>query len=376
LTDKNGNFSFTNINDGEYILLAQKNGYGWDYVKISTMSNENLQISMKKEVRIYGVLQGNNVWSGNYLIDGDVEIANSASLRILNGSVIRFNGNYKMKFNGKLETEPGIKPIVFTTDDTSIVWDGIYISNNGEANINSSVINSASSGIVLESSNLFLSKSLLINNKNYGVSAIQIKQTNKVEISSCIFTGQPVGVNFEFADTTASVKNSIFVLNSESGIYITASGIRIENNFFSGNKHSISGYSNVNPVLKIYHNNFATSLSYHIYLRGQDSEIKYNEINSTSGGISLGDISLKKTTAVVNYNNLYGKKYLLRLGPHTSNIDARFNYWGTTSEAEIKNLIFDRNDVSPSDRDYNLYGVVDYSNYFFGRVNNAGIRSK
>lgn len=372
MTDKNGNFSFTNINDGEYILLAQKNGYGWDYVKISTVSNEDLQISMKKEARIYGVLQGDNVWSGNYLIDGDVEIANSASLRILNGSVIRFNGNYKMKFNGKLETEPGTKPIVFTTDDTSIVWDGIYISNNGEANINSSVINSASSGIILESSNLFLSKSLLINNKNYGVSAIQIKQTNKVEISSCIFTGQPIGVNFEFADTTASVKNSIFVLNSESGIYITASGIRIENNFFSGNKHSISGYSNVNPVLKIYHNNFATSLSYHIYLRGQDSEIKYNEINSTSGGISLGDISLKKTTAVVNYNNLYGKKYLLRLGPHTSNIDARFNYWGTTSEAEIKNLIFDRNDVSPSDRWYNSYGVVDYSNYFSERIQVAG----
>ncbi len=378
LTDKNGNFSFSNISDGEYILFAQKDGYGWNYIKISTTSNGNSQINMKKEIRVSGVLHGNNVWSGNYLIDGDVEIPNSSSLYISGGSIIRFNGNYKIKVNGRLETEISeAKPIVFTTDDTSIVWGGIYVSNNGVANINTSVVTSANSGVFIESSNLTLSKSVLLNNKSYGVSAIQIKQNNKVEISNCIFTGQPIGVNFEFTDTTVSVENSIFVSNSESGIYATASGVRIENNFFSGNKYSINGYSNVNsPALKIYQNNFTTSLSYHILLRGQDSEIKYNDINSTSGGISLGDMYLKQTTAVVNYNNLYGKRYLLRVGSYTSNTDARFNYWGTTSESEIRNLIFDRNDVSPFDPGYYSYGIVDYSNYFFNRINNAGIKTK
>ncbi len=377
-TDKNGNFSFSNIIDGEYILFAQKDGYGWNYIKILTVSNTDFQIPLKKEIHISGVLQGNNVWSGNYLIDGDVEIPNSSSLYILGGSIIRFNGNYKIKVNGKLETEMSdVKPIIFTTDDTSIVWGGIYVLNNGTVNINTSVISSANSGVVIESSNFVLSKSLFIDNKSYGVSAIQIKQNNKVEISNCIFTGQPIGVNFEFTDTTVSIKNSIFVLNSESGIHATASGARVEDNFFSKNKYSINGYSNVsNPALKIYQNNFETSLSYHIQLRGQDSEIKYNDINSTSGGISLGDMYLKKTTAIVNYNNLYGKRYLLRLGSFTSNIDARFNYWGTTSESEIRNLIFDRNDVSPSDQHYYYYGIVDYSNYFPNRIVNAGIRSK
>ena len=77
---------------------------------------------------------------------------------------------------------------------------------------------------------------------------------------------------------------------------------------------------------------------------------------------------------MINFNNLSGKKYLLALGGYTSNTDARFNFWGTVSEAEIRNLIFDRNDVSPSDPYYNRYGVVDYSGFLTSPIPNAGIR--
>lgn len=381
-TDQNGNFTLSNIPEGEYILFVQKDGYGWNYIKIST-SSKIPDIYLKREIHISGVLQGDNFWEfGNYVIDGDVEVPNGASLYISHGSIIRFNGNFKIKVKGNFGTMtrsmipgPPSFPIIFTSDDTLNIWGGIYIANSGKANIDFSVFRDAEVGVFVEGASLSIANSMFINNKNYGVSAVQIGAEDSVLIKNSIFTQQPIGVNFEFTDTTASVENSIFITNFESGIYATTSGVRIKENYFANNKYSVRGYSNTGaPVLKIYQNCFASSFLYHIYLRGLDSEIKYNEINSTSGGISLGDMYLKTTHSVINYNNLTGKRYLLRLGSFTSNTDARLNYWGTVSEAEIKNLIFDRNDVPSSDPNYNRYGVVDYSNYFAEPIKEAGIR--
>lgn len=323
-------------------------------------------------------MQGDNIWnSGNYIIEGDIEIPSEASLRILPGSIIRFKGNYKLKVNGILTVESGTifqKPVIFITDDTSYFGGGISILSNGNGRLDFVVMKNANVGVYVQSGNLSISRSVFINNKNYGISAVQIGLSNKVDIRNCIFVNQPIGFNLEFTDTTTSIKNSIFVSNGESGINAITTGARIENNFFSGNKHSINGYSNVSGApLKIYYNSFATSLNYHIYLRGQDSEIKYNDINSTSGAIWLGDMYLKKTYSVLNYNNLYGKRYLLRLGSNTANVNARYNYWGTTSESEIRNLIFDRNDVSTSDPFYTGYGIVDYSNYLTEPIKEAGV---
>jgi hypothetical protein len=163
-------------------------------------------------------------------------------------------------------------------------------------------------------------------------------------------------------------------LNSESGVYCTTSGARIEGNYFSGNGYSIEIWSNVNrDTLLIKNNEFVHSKNYHVLHRGGVAKYLYNNIYSTAGGITLSPV-YGSPVAVINFNNLSGKKYLLALGAYTSNTDARFNFWGTVSEAEIRNLIFDRNDVSPSDPYYNRYGVVDYSGFLTSPVPNAGIR--
>ncbi len=359
--------------------MLQKERYGWDYFKISTFG-QIPNINLKKEVHISGTLIGQNVWTkGNYVIDGDIFIPAGSELTIYDGCIVRINGSYKIKVEGKLTVKPltqdnnpsFAKPIIFTSDDTTITWNGVYIKN-GNAEISLSIFRNSITGIYAENSNLTVRNSVFINNKNYGISASGINLDKTLRISNCIFNSQPIGVYLEFTDTTASIENSILTLNAESGIYITTSGARIGNNYFSGNKYSIKGYSNVTGgLMKIYHNDFVSSSSYHIYLQGQDSEIKYNNINSNSAGIS---IESRYSFTIINYNNLQGKKYLLRLGPYTLNTDARFNYWGTTSEAEIRNLIFDRNDISPSDRYYYTYGIVDYSNYLSEPVKQAGIK--
>ncbi|WP_143713890.1 right-handed parallel beta-helix repeat-containing protein [Candidatus Chrysopegis kryptomonas] len=377
LTDKEGIFSFSNIPDGEYIIFAQKEGYGWRYFKISTSGGE-IQIQLNKEVNISGIIQGQNKWTRdrNYIIEGDVEIPNGSSLYIENGCVVRFNGNFKIRVNGRLENEdiPGQMPIIFTTDDTTKTWGGIYVSEQGQLDLKYSVFRSASVGIFIDASNANVSNSIFIDNKNYGVSTVQISNAKNIKIEKCIFTGQPIGLNLEFTDTTVYVKNSIFVSNYESGIYATTSSARIENNYFSGNRYSIQILSNINrDTLLIKNNEFRSSKGYHIVHKGGIVKTIYNEILSSNGGIVLSP-AYGTPINIINFNNIAGKKFLLALGSGTKLTDAKFNYWGTESEAEIRNLIFDRNDVSPSDQYYYSYGIVDYSNYFSVPVKEAGVK--
>ncbi len=380
-TDQDGNFTLSNIPEGEYILFVQKDGYGWSYLKIST-SSKIPDIYLKKEIHVSGVLQGDNVWeSGNYVIDGDVEIPNGSNLYISYGSIIRFNGNFKIKVKGNFGTmtksmmsSPPLFPVIFTSDDTLNIWGGIYIAESGKAKVDFSAIRGAGVGVFVENTSALISNSVFIDNKNYGVSAVQISSNDTVLIKNSIFTKQPIGVNFEFTDTTVSIENSIFVSNSESGIYATTSGAKVRGNYFAENRYSIQIKSNVHKdTLKIVNNEFVSSKSYHVVHNGGIVLTRYNNIYSKKGGIALSPY-YGIPVNIINSNNILGERFLLFLSASAPNTNARFNYWGTVSEAEIRNLIFDRNDVAPSDPNYNRYGIVDYSNYFAEPIKEAGIR--
>jgi len=383
LTDKDGNFSLNDIPEGEYILFVQKEGYGWKFVKIST-SSEIKTLMLERERSVSGVISDKDTLKGNVVVKGDVLIPSGSTVYIKAGTILKFDGYYKLIIEGNLIGEDsGFNlPIVFTTEDTSIYFDGLYVRNGGYIGIKNAVFRSANVGLSVDGSGCEVGYSVFVGNKSYGFSATRIGSGRYVKVYNCIFVGkvyqfgigQPIGINFEFTDTNASVVNSIFCLNSESGIYCTTSGARIEGNYFSGNGYSIEIWSNVNKdTLLVRNNEFIHSRNYHILHRGGIVKFLYNNIYSTSGGISLSP-AYGSPSAVINFNNIVGRRYLLALGVWTSNTDARFNYWGTTSEAEIRNLIFDRNDVSPSDPSYNRYGVVDYSGFLSVPVSGAGIR--
>ncbi len=382
-TDKDGNFRFNDVPEGEYVLFVQKEGYGWKFFKISASSDAKT-FTLEKERVIFGVMSDKDTLRENVVIKGDVLIPSGSTVYIKDGAVLKFDGYYKFIVEGNLigENFDFNVPIIFTSEDTSVYFDGVYVRNGGCVKIKNAIFRSANVGLSVDGSDCEVGYSAFIGNKSYGISATRISSGRYIKVYNCIFAGkvydfgvgQPIGVNFEFTDTNASVVNSIFYLNSESGVYCTTSGARIEGNYFSGNGHSIEIWSNVNrDTLLVKNNEFLHSRNYHVLHRGGIAKYLYNNIYSTAGGVSLSPTS-GRPVALINFNNLTGKRYLLALGSWTSNTDARFNYWGTASEAEIRNLIFDRNDVSPSDPNYNLYGVVDYSGFLSSPVPNAGIR--
>jgi len=337
-TDKDGNFKFNDVPDGEYILFVQKDGYGWKFVKIST-SSESKTLTLEKERVLFGMMNDKDTLKGNVLIKGDVLIPSSSTVYIKDGAVLKFGGYYKLIVEGNLigENFDFNLPIIFTTEDTSVYFDGVYVRNRGGVKIKNAVFRSANVGLSVDGSDCEVGYSLFVGNKSYGISATGINSGRYVRVYNCIFagkvygfgSGQPVGVNFEFTDTNASVSNSIFYLNSESGLYCATSGARIGGNYFSGNGYSIVIWStkiNMDTLL-IKNNEFVHSKNYHVLHRGGIAKYLYNNIYSTAGGITLSP-AYGSPVAVINFNNLFGKKYLLALGGYTSNTEARLNFGG------------------------------------------------
>jgi len=377
-TDANGNYSFSDVLAGEYILVLEKEGYGWNYFKISTYEQMK-EITVKKETQISEQSNADVIrWEyGNIVIKNSIKIENWQTLVIYPGVIVRFEPGKKIEVNGKIiisDTSGTYYPAaIFTANDTITRWDGLYINNSAEENkITNLVLSYSNNGLYVNSSNLEVKNSIFLKNASFGISAVQIGMDKKLAVKNSIFADQPIGINTEFCDTTSEVANSIFFKNSETGINCITSGLKIYKNYFTGNKNSIITRSNVNTkTVCIWNNELVNSKDYHLVFRGGNTEVKYNNIYSVKGGIAISPY-YGNPVVWINYNNIMGLPYLIAL--YTHDTDARFNYWGTTSEAEIQNLIFDRNDVSPSDPYYNRYGVVDYSNYLREPVKEAGIR--
>lgn len=373
-TNEDGFFSFEDIPSGEYILFVQRDGYGWNYYKVSTASNKILEIYLKKEVTVSGTLTGVNILSErNYVIVGNIEIPEGSTLYISEGSVIRFTGPYEIKVNGKIQVKSEVqRPIVFTSNDTSIVWKGIYLFN-ADAEINFVVIRDANIGVYVENGNLNALNLTVFSNKAVGLSLVNINRNKKVFVKNCFFAYQPIGINIEFSDTSVFIVNSIFALNSESAINALSSSARIIGNYFLKNRHSVQIWSSANiDTLKLINNDFTSSTSYQILHRGGIVQTRYNNIYSSNGGIYILP-AYGNPINLINWNNLTGAKFIIYLGSFSPNINAKYNYWGTVSETKIRDLIFDRNDVSHTDPYYNTYGYVDYSNYLHAHVKEAKI---
>jgi len=99
-TDKDGNFKFSDVPEGEYILFVQKDGYGWKFAKIST-SSDSKTLTLEKEKVIFGVINDKDTLKENVLIKGDVLIPSGSTVYIKDGAVLKFDGEVFAIYNQK-----------------------------------------------------------------------------------------------------------------------------------------------------------------------------------------------------------------------------------------------------------------------------------
>ncbi len=261
-TNANGAYSI-DVEDGIYNISFEKNG-------CLTSTLENVQIyndTTIKDITLEAAgLMGNlkdTIYSGTYIVDGDIEVLEDDTLVIEKGTTFLFKQGVEFIVNGLLIAD-GIstKKITFTRFDEGITWGGIKM--NAEANPNSILNNiiveyASNTGLFIERvENIRVTNSVFRHNTSEhnggGISCVFPKN---LTIEACQFInnhssdgGGAIQANMTKSDSI-NIYNSLIHENfcesasaGSGGIYFTGTGgdispnIRIENSVISANQNT------------------------------------------------------------------------------------------------------------------------------------------
>ncbi len=357
-------------------MLYSVEGYGWHKQVCNVASDMSLHLKMRETIvcdENFNTINGTVVWGPNQhiIVTEDVLIMNEASLTILENTIIEFGFGYcKLEVIGNFFVEGSSEfPVIFTSAEENPAendWNALYnnsencLINNcivewsyygfynlGEANLNQLVIkNCSSNGINLNGNSATIENTTIFGCEN-GVWAYGLDDG--------VFGG--------------NISNTLIFDNNTSGIELTSSSPLINNCFFSENdKHIFIYYS----CPKIEYCAFENSRTYSIYSQREAGiegtiEIKYCDFTDENTLIYCR----RSADIIANHNNFYvSNTFVFELIYYNGSnfINAQNNWWGTSSETEIQNLIWDESD-EPGGYDA---GTVDYSSWEYHEIEDAG----
>jgi hypothetical protein len=279
----------------------------------------------KKTVEIgMETIKEDTTWSGDILITGDVYVPPGVTLTIVPGTTIRFKRideqSGKNLFSSKTPYYPQAELIIrgrlvaqgtrnniimFTSaeKDASVAdWGAINLLGSDDNVIEYCKILFAYNGVHAHSSTALISHNKFMNN---GV-AISFKKENSPDEA---WYGKGTDITIIHNDIHNN-KGGINVRNAKTLISYN----RIKDNKFFGLwvKEKCSAY------------------------------ISFNDITGNYKGVYLYQASGLK----IHFNNIYGsKQYNITIADEQDfEVDARYNWFGTTNKEKIDELIFDRHD--------------------------------
>lgn len=288
------------------------------------------------------IIDKDTIWQGKVLIKGDVEVSEGTTLTIMPGTVVRFQkieefGPEKLSLD-KLNHFPRAELIVrghlyaqgtpknkitFTSAEQKPHpgdWGSINFLGSVDNIIEFCIITYADTGTHSHSSQVVIAYSEFHHN------GVAIGQKNVKDVSH------------------KSVMPMLYNTITENGGGILYGG---------GSTTTIS------------HNEVSNNEFFGIYAKkGGLANVRYNNITNNGKGVIFYIVK----DIVLLYNNISDNQdyNVSLLDGQTTDINVSKNWWGTTDEKKIKNLIRDKT------RDDSL-GTVDFSGYLESPVSEAGI---
>jgi parallel beta-helix repeat protein len=308
-----------------------------------------------------GTLGSDNRWTkanSPYSLIGPILVSEEVTLTVEPGVTVNFNGYY-IRVNGTLVARgSSTNKIYFKDGSKPPNWAIAFTSSSSDWNEQSG------SGSIIENA-VLNSTGISITDAYPKISNNSISAGNAIDI----FGGSPVisnntidgniGVhyaspiirdNFITGEISASSSWGLTVISNNqirdgghgSGIGISCSNSYISDNIISGfRKTGIMTYPNSTIVRNLIIN-CQTGIDLWTY---SSPTIRYNTIANNFVGIEV-DYALSPT---IVYNNIQNNSnYNIYLGPDAENdINATYNWWGTTDPQAINQTIFDfKNDFN------------------------------
>jgi parallel beta-helix repeat protein len=279
---------------------------------------------------VFGILVSDTVWTkadSPYTLTGAVGVASGVTLTIEPGVIVNMNHNY-IQVNGTLNAKG-------TLIDQIRFNDGSSATSTGSGIIFTSFSNNWSEAP--ESGNII--ENAVVNHTSIEINKASPKISNNTfncRIST--FDGSPLIINNIFKDG--------------DGIVLYDSDALISGNVFSDTSQAIYvGGANCAPLIE---KNLIVNNGYGIIVPSSSGAfsptIRNNTIANNTDAICIAGGGTPMP--IIQYNNIYGSTgYNFRLTEIKNDIDAAFNWWGTTDEEAIGQGIYDYR------KDFNLGDV-------------------
>ena len=390
-TDASGSFEITDIPTGIYNVIVIKDGYGFRYIyEVNVTSGSNSLPNLKSvnmlypETQVTSDISSTTIWQTNHhyiieediIVDDELTIEQGAVIRLYEGKEITSYGTFNAvgeyenfvwftKNDGFSETLNSIEP------DSTYIWDRVTLEPYSQAQVQWCKFDWANIGL--------------------------LNHLNGFEISDCIFRESQCGFKSEDVDSTfcSNLLCEEIYNEEQGGIYfLHVDDGCIEKNIVKGCADGIKIYNQSNPEIKnnyLDNCNTVIDISYYSSPNVHNNEIvnsnqaitvtlysypqiKNNEIKTVKGIMTY---HCSYYNLVINYNNLNCIIFALETKTYNyipTDIDATNNYFFTKNETEIQELIYDKNDVEPSQQQY--YGIVDYFPFLTQKYPYAGIQGE
>lgn len=387
-TNAGGHFLIDGIQPGTYNIVISKEGWGYSYLlehDVTVVNNDNsLNITLYPETTMASVITESSVFKADhiYRFSSDCITTQECNLTIERGATLILDEGTSFDIYGGLSVvgdENEYIRIISSGAQARFnrfsIQPSAYVIDN---NLSGIIISRSVQGLLISHSNI----ELRYIRGNNSVSSISLQSASGISVANVVVTdcdGVDTGSIQLYGSSNFTIANSILISNTQAIKFrVSANGV-IENvAFINNSEYDINNNDQSDGLIikwcDFIGSNTALWNTYH-----STAIISYCNFESIQGVINDNG---RNSMVQVNNCNFACSDYAIKTRVYyygntdELHIDASMNYWGTTSESEIQQLIWDRFDESPDINYYEfLLGVVDYQPYLTRSVTSAGVQN-
>lgn len=284
-------------------------------------------------------------------IYGRLNIGNDTSLRLMSSDALYSHSNENVLEFESVDFISQSNQVIRNLKVTNCLL-GLRISNSSDVLVTNVYLNSPYQSMAVTAT-----QSITIKNSCFTSSQDLVRSALRIEHSP-----------------NALLEKSVFIDNAMGARIALSPNVTIKNNYFANNSIFDFGFDEDAQGLVEY-NTFRSSNIAIDNHRGQ-MVANYNDIEANIG-IYAHRVN---ATLKANYNNLncsgYGiKSQCMYYNSDIVHLDCTRNYWNTTDQYAIMDLIYDRENESSTDPNYHLLNTVIDFQPISTRPNPAGVHN-
>lgn len=312
-------------------------------------------LSVTYSQQVGGHISEDTTWTlegGPYIVVEDVVVKSGVTLTVEPGVVVKFTSGTNLIIDGALVAEGNpTHPITFTSNSATPVpgdWGSIKFRDSSDddlCKISYGVIEYGTTAVFIESSATSVLFCDISNNAEYGISDSE----GSLTISGCSVSNNQRGILIGGADASATVIDNNIVNNAFEGILLKGARGRSGPLNISENIISFNGRNgitcDVSHDIFILGNIISNNKDCGISSNRLDMHIRNNMIKGNDHGIYVEDSHHDHDQKYpISYNHIYENTLYDFYNSKKDNLDAPYNWWGTSNEAAIQEHIYDHDD--------------------------------